>query len=100
MDSKELARKRTEQLKRLRDEHKKTVELTQELLKEQKRVQQAVCKAVREKPKTIPELAAEIGMPTHEVLWYVTSFKKYGLVREAGMCGDYPLYERVEEKPS
>ena len=98
MDAKEEARKRTEMLKRLRDEHKATVERTQELLKEQKRVQQAVCKSVRERPKTVLELAAETGMPTHEVLWYVTSFKKYGLLRENGMCGDYPLYERIEEK--
>jgi len=97
MDPKEDARKRTEMLKRVRDEHKATVEKTQELLKEQKRVQQAVCKSVRERPKTVLELATEIGMPAHEVLWYVTSFKKYGLLKESGMCGDYPLYQRVEE---
>ncbi|MBN1148745.1 MAG: hypothetical protein JXA78_15905 [Anaerolineales bacterium] len=98
MDAKEEARKRTEMLKRLREEHKETVERTQELLKEQKRVQQLICKSARERPKTVPEIAKEIGMPTHEVLWYVTSFKKYGLLIENGMCGDYPLYERVEEK--
>lgn len=98
MDAKEEAKKRTEMLKRLRDAHKETVERTQALLKEQKRIQQELCKAVRERPKTVLEVAAETGMPTHEVLWYLTSFKKYGLVKEAGMCGDYPLYERVEEK--
>ncbi len=98
MDEKVVARARTELLKRLRDDHKPSVERTQELLKEQKRVQQAVCKSVRERSKTVPEIASEIEMPTHEVLWYVTSFKKYGLLRENGMCGDYPLYERVEEK--
>lgn len=99
MDPKEEARKRTEMLKRLREEHKATVEKTQVLLKEQKRIQQMICKSVRERPKTVIEISAEIGMPTHEVLWYVTSFKKYGLVRENGMCGDYPLYERVEGSP-
>jgi predicted transcriptional regulator len=98
MEAKEAARARTEMLKRLRDEHKGTVERTQELLKEQKRVQQAICKVVREKPKTVLEIAKETGMPTHEVLWYLTSFKKYGLVTETGMCGDYPLYQKVEEK--
>lgn len=100
MDAKEVARKRTEMLKRLREEHKKTVEQTQELLKEQKRVQQAVCSALRERPKTVPEISKEVMLPTHEVLWYLTAFKKYGLVRENGMCGDYPLYERVGEKSS
>jgi len=98
MDTKEAARARTELLKRLREQRQETVERTQALLKEQKRIQQAVCKSVRERPKTVPEIAAEIGLPTHEVLWYVTSFKKYGMVRENGMCGDYPIYERVEEK--
>lgn len=98
MDPKEAARARTEMLKRLREQHQATVERTQEILKEQKRVQNAVCKAVRERPKTVPEIAKEIEMPTHETLWYVTSFKKYGLLKESGMCGDYPLYERVEEK--
>jgi predicted transcriptional regulator len=98
MDTKEAARARTELLKRLREQHKPTVERTQALLKEQKRVEQAVCKSVRESPKTVLEIAEEIGLPTHEVLWYFTSFKKYGLVIESGMCGDYPLYQRVEEK--
>lgn len=98
MDAKEAARARTEMLKRVREQHKATVERTQELLKEQKRIQQAVCKSIRERPKTVPEIAAEIGLPTHETLWYVTAFKKYGLVTENGMCGDYPLYERVEEE--
>lgn len=96
--NKEEARRRTEMLKRLREEHKESVELAQALLKEQKRIQQELCKAVRERPKTVPEIAQETGMPSHEVLYYLTSFKKYGLVVENGMCGDYPLYERVEGK--
>ena len=98
MDAKELARQRVAALKQLREEHKDTVEHTQALLKEQKRAQQAICKAVRERPKTVPEIAEEVGMPTHEVLWYVTASKKYGLLVEAGMCGDYPLYQRVEDE--
>jgi DNA-directed RNA polymerase specialized sigma subunit len=97
MDAKAAARARTEMLKQLREQHKASVEKTQELLREQKRVQQAVCKSVRERPKTVPEIAAEIDMPTHEVLWYMTAFKKYGIVIENGMCGDYPLYQRVED---
>jgi hypothetical protein len=30
-------------------------------------------------------------------LWYLSALKKYGIVEEAGMCGDYPLYKKVEE---
>ncbi len=98
MDTKEAARARTEALKKLREEHKETVERTQALLKEQKRVQQTVCKVVRERPRTVPEIAQEVGMPTHEVLWAVTAMKKYGILAEADMCGDYPIYKRVEGK--
>ncbi len=89
---------RGEMLKQLRAQHADTVKRTQELLKEQKRVQQEICKAIRENPKTVPEIAEATGMPTHEVLWYLASFKKYGIVVEKGMCGDYPLYQKVEEK--
>lgn len=98
MDAKELARARVEGLKKLRDEHKDTVEKTQALLKEQKRIQQVICKSVRERPKTVPEIAEEVGLPSDQVLWYVTASKKYGILAEAGMCGDYPLYTRVEDK--
>lgn len=97
MNEKEAARARTELLKKIRERHQVTVESTQDLLKEQKRVQQAVCKSARERPKTVLEIAEDIGLPPHETLWYVTSFKKYGLLKETGMCGDYPLYQRVEE---
>jgi hypothetical protein len=37
-------------------------------------------------------------MPAQVVLWYMASFKKYGLIVEKGMCGDYPLYQKAEEK--
>jgi predicted transcriptional regulator len=85
-------------LKRLRAEHGESVERTQQLLREQKRVQQEVCKSIREKAKTVPEIAEELGMKPADVLWYLASFRKYGLVVEEGMCGDYPLYRKAEEK--
>jgi len=84
-------------LKHLREVHAVSVERTQALLREQRHVQQAICQFVREDPKTVPEIAAEIGKPTHEVLWFVAALKKYGIVVEAGMCGDYPLYKRASE---
>lgn len=88
---------RGELLKRLRAEHAASVERTQALYKEQRQLQQAICKFIRETPKTIPEIAKEIGKPSHEVLWFIASLKKYGIVIENGMCGDYPLYQRAKE---
>ena len=89
---------RGEMLKQLREQHAESVKRTQALLKEQKRIQQEICKVIRENPKTVPEIAEATGMPSHEVLWYLASFKKYGIVVEDGMCGDYPLYRNAEVK--
>ncbi len=89
---------RGEMLKRLREQHGESVTRTQALYKEQRRIQQEICKIIRDAPKTVPEVAAATGLPTHEVLWHLTAMKKYGIVAENGMCGDYPLYQKVEEK--
>ncbi|MEW6240156.1 MAG: hypothetical protein AB1564_05045 [Chloroflexota bacterium] len=98
MTTQQTPQSRGDMLKRLREQHAATVERTQALLREQKRVQQEICKFIRETPKTVPEIAAAVNMPAHEVLWYVASFKKYGLLVETGMCADYPLYQKAEEK--
>jgi hypothetical protein len=95
---KEAAKKRAAVLKSLRAEHAETVAHTQKLLKEQKRVEKLLCQSIREKAKTVPEIAEEVGMPTHEVLWYLTGYKKYDIVLEDGMCGDYVLYRKVQDK--
>jgi hypothetical protein len=94
----EAAKKRTAVLKGLRAEHAETVARTQVLLKEQKQVQKKICASIREKAKTVPEIAAEVEMPTHKVLWYLTGYKKYDLVAEDGMCGEYVLYKMVQER--
>jgi predicted transcriptional regulator len=98
MSDKEPARQRTEMLKRLRAEHAESVERTQALLKEQKQIQKLICQSIREQAKTVPEIAEQVGMPTHEVLWYLTAFKKYDLVIEGGMSGEYVLYREAQEK--
>ena len=85
-------------LKQLREQHESTVNQTRELLKEQQAVRRQICQPMRDKPKTIPEIAASTGLPAHDVLWHITAMKKYGLVVESGMCGEYYLYQRVEDK--
>jgi predicted transcriptional regulator len=96
-DPKAAARKRAEVLKRLRSEHAETVARTQELLKAQKQMQKLICQTIRDKAKTVPEIAVELEIPTHETLWYLTAYKKYDLVIEEGMCGEYVLYRKVQE---
>jgi predicted transcriptional regulator len=95
-DTSQEAPSRAQVLRQLREKHGATVERTQELIRDQKHMQQAICQFIRETPKTVPEIAAQIARPTHEVLWFVAALKKYGVVLEAGMCGDYPLYQRAK----
>ena len=40
-------------------------------------------------------MAALSGLPAGEVLWHITAMKKYGLVVETGMCGEYYLYQML-----
>lgn len=98
MTNPKLARERTEKLKKLREDHAETLEQVQVILKEQKQIQKVICQSIRETAKTVPEIAAEINMPTHQVLWYLTAFKKYDQIVEEGMCGEYILYRRILEK--
>ena len=96
--SKEDAKKRTAILKRLREEHKDTVARTQTLFKEQKAIRQQICQAMRDTPKSVPEVAETTGIPADQVLWHITAMKKYDLAVETGMCGEYYLYQLVGEK--
>jgi predicted transcriptional regulator len=96
-DAKTPTLTRGEILKKLRAAHAESVERTQALYREQRAMQQAICQLIRDTPKTVPDIAAEIGKPTFEVLWFVAALRKYGIVIETGMCGDYPLYQRARE---
>jgi hypothetical protein len=87
-----------EVLKSLRETHSATFSRTQELLKSQKQAQQEISKAIKEQARSVPDVAAITGIPSRDVLWWLASMKKYGLVVEDGMQDDYPLYKLVEEK--
>jgi predicted transcriptional regulator len=95
--TKEDARQRTAQLKALREEHKDTIERTQEWLRELKAIRRQICQVMRSDPKTVPEIAEASGLPAHTVLWHITAMKKYDLVTEAGQCGEYYLYAMAKE---
>lgn len=95
-DVRKESQSRGDRLKQLREEHAASVERTLAVFREQKQMHQAICQFIRETPKTVPQIAAEIGKPTQDVLWFVAALRKYGIVVETGMCGDYPLYQRAK----
>ena len=96
MSEKEAVKNRAQILKDLRVEHQTTVGRTQALLKEQSKIERAILKLIKEESMTIPTIAAQIELPTHRVLWFVTALRKYDLIREDGMDGEYVLYRKEE----
>ena len=89
---------RGELLKQLRETYPEGVKRAQALLKEQKHIQDEIFKVLHEKASTVPEVAAALGIPPHQALWYLAAMRKYNLVIENGMSGDYPLYQPAEEQ--
>jgi predicted transcriptional regulator len=97
MSDKADKKARTQLLKELREAHQESVERTRELLKVQQATRKEVLGVIEEEAKTIPVIAAEVDLPTEEVLWHVMAMKKYGLVEETGMDGEYYAYREVKE---
>jgi predicted Rossmann fold nucleotide-binding protein DprA/Smf involved in DNA uptake len=87
---------RAQLLKQLREQHRDTVDRTQALLKEHNAVRKEILKAMGDDPRTVPEIADLSGLPSHEVLWHITALKKYDLVAEVGMDGEYYQYQKAK----
>lgn len=98
-DKKQETRERTQMLVELRKQYGEKVKRAQEILKSQQAVRKLVQRALHDGPLSVPQIAAQIRMPAHEVLWHIASMKKYGLVEEAGLngSGDYFLYSLSKE---
>jgi predicted transcriptional regulator len=98
MSTKEDAKKRTETLKRLRQEHEQTVKRTQELLREQNSIRKQIRQAMADGPKTVPEVTAATQLPGEVVMWHITAMKKYNLIAEIGMSGSFYQFQLMEAK--
>jgi len=66
--------------------------------REYNRVRKKVTEALEPGPKTVPEIAALTGLPTHQVFWHLMAMKKYGKVVEGEECGDYYQYALKQEQ--
>ncbi len=65
--------------------------------REQTAASRKIVGALKAGPKTVPELSAETGIPTHQALYLVMALKKYGKVAEGDERDDYYEYKLVEE---
>lgn len=98
MNDKEKAKQRTATLKRLREEHAGSVERTQAVLKEHQAIRKGIKQAMGDEPKTVPEVVEATNLPSTEVLWHMMAMKKYDLIVEVGMEGEYYQYQLAQEK--
>lgn len=94
MSGKEVS---AEALKRLREERAGQLPAIQARLKEQVKATNEITRMLKERPRTVPELAEATGLPTQTAFWYLMGLKKYGSVAEGEQDGDYFQYRLVGE---
>jgi len=66
----------------------------------QNAIRRSIVAVLQEGSKTIPELAREVELPAHEVLWYVIGMRKYGKVSEAEQVDGYFKYALIDKSSS
>ncbi len=73
-----------------------------EMSKEQRKIIKKIKESLKSGPKTIPEIASDVGLPTGVVTWYVMTMFKYGDVVPEEEVDGYFKYRlaKVEEEKS
>ena len=56
------------------------------------KVRKDITGALRTGPKTVPEIAREVGIPSKDAMWCVMALRRYGQVVEGAQRGDYFEY--------
>jgi predicted transcriptional regulator len=92
MTEKGMAEKYKLELKVARERHGKLSDARNLERKERMRVRKAVLEALASGPKTVPEVATEIGVDSRTVLWHIAALRKYNEVADGPKHGDYIAY--------
>ena len=53
-----------------------------EVIREEASMRPRILDAIGDEPRTVPEIAAALGVPAHEALVWVMGMRRYGYVRE------------------
>ena len=71
-----------------------------EIMREEPLMRPHILAALAIEPRTVPEIATELGVPAHEALVWVMGMRRFGYVREVkGVDADgYFRYEPTERK--
>ncbi len=72
-----------------------------EIIREEPVMRGQILAALAQGPRTIPEIAVELGVPNHEAVLWVMGMRRYGHVAEVkGVTDDgYFRYEAVVKTP-
>ena len=70
-----------------------------EVVREEMAMHGRILEAMRDRPRTIPEIAEAIGRPSHEVVIWVMGMRRYGWLREVkGSDGDGYFRYQAEDR--
>ena len=94
MTEKAMSERYKRELQSAREQHGKPSDEQTAERKERMRLRKAVLDSLGEGPKTVPELAAELGADARLVLWQVAALRKYNEVADGPKQGDYIAYAR------
>ena len=84
-------------VKKLREKGVKPRKEAIERSKEQRKIIKQITECLKSGPKTIPEIAAELNMPTGVVTWYVMTLWKYGQIVAGEEVDGYYKYGLAKE---
>ena len=72
-----------------------------EIVREEQAMRAPILAALADGPLTVPEIAAAIGCPAHEAMFWVMGLRKYGWLAEEKVTDDgYFRYGAVEREGS
>ena len=81
-----------EALKQLRIQRKATIARARAMIKAQNQRIAAIKSQIKDEPRTVPQIAATLGISTADVLVTISALRKYGEVLEDVKDGDYFKY--------
>ena len=81
-----------EAMKKLRKSRKLIIKATSARVKENRKAVKAIKEQLRDKARTVPEIAEATGLASAEVLWFIATLKKYGEILEGDKDGGYFRY--------
>jgi predicted transcriptional regulator len=72
-----------------------------EVLRDEMYMKNRIIDVLKERPKTIPEIATELDYPSSEVTMWIMAMRRYGSIVDLPKerADDYYHYKCVEDKP-